>query len=76
MNNNEITLDEAVQSFQAATSKLEVQDWEDVDTDDEDPNAVYVMESTMEYAESIGAIPATEEDFAAHGDWAAIESEE
>ncbi|OOR87102.1 hypothetical protein B0181_11035 [Moraxella caviae] len=73
----DLTLEAALASFQAATMpSLEVQDWDDVDVDDEDPMAVMVLEVSAEYAESVGAEAADEDDFATHGDWEAIEGEE
>lgn len=73
----DLTLDDALASFRTATMpSLEEQDWDDVDIDDEDPEAVLVLEVSAEYAESIGAEAADEDDFATHGDWEAIKGEE
>lgn len=73
----DLTLEDALASFRTATMpSLEEQDWDDVDIDDEDPEAVLVLEVSAEYAESVGAEAADEDDFAAHGDWEAIQGEE
>lgn len=72
----DLSLDDAIASFQMATTpSLEEQDWVDVDADDEDPTTVLVVEVSDDYAESVGAEAADEDDFAAHGDWEAIEGE-
>ncbi|MDH2274258.1 hypothetical protein [Moraxella porci] len=73
----DLTLEDVLASFQAATMpSLEEQDWDDVDIDDENPEAVLVLEVSAEYAKSVGAEAADEDDFATHGDWEAIEGEE
>lgn len=75
MNNPEITADEIVQFFHNAASKIKEADWDDVDIDDEDPQTIYIAETTMEYALSVGAVPAADEELIDHDDWAAIEAD-
>lgn len=66
----DLTLEDALVSFQKATSpNSKEQDWNDVDDGDEDPTAVLVLEVSTEYAESVGATAADEDDLIAHGDW-------
>lgn len=72
----DLSLDDAIASFQMATTPiLEEQNWDDVDADDEDPTTVLVVEVSDDYAESVGADSTDDNDFAAHGDWKAIEGE-
>ncbi|WP_432481056.1 hypothetical protein [Moraxella sp. ZY200743] len=66
----DLTIDDTVASFRRTTTPALIERcWNDVDIDDEDPTAVLVLEVSSEYAESIGAEAADEDDFAAHGDW-------
>lgn len=48
----------------------------DLTLDNEDFTTVLVLEVSAEYAESVGAEAATEEDFVTHDDWEVIKGED